>query len=194
MNTSASATFSCNTITCAELQSWLKGSKPPVLIDVRTGPEYQEVHIPGAHSLPLDTLSAASVAAFSGSDIVLICQSGMRAERAAKKLSEAGCSNLLVLKDGTLGWIAAGLPVERGQSTVLPLMRQVQLTIGLISLSGAVLALTVNPWFALIPAFTGAGLTFAGATGFCGLALLLAKMPWNRTPVSCNNGTCCSGR
>jgi len=40
--------------------------------------------------------------------------------------------------------------------------------------------MTVNPLFALIPAFTGLGLTLAGATGWCGLALLLGKMPWNR--------------
>jgi hypothetical protein len=28
--------------------------------------------------------------------------------------------------------------------------------------------------------FVGAGLTFAGISGFCGMAHLLALMPWNR--------------
>ena len=34
--------------------------------------------------------------------------------------------------------------------------------------------------FFALAAFVGAGLTFAGATGFCGMARLLAHMPWNR--------------
>jgi hypothetical protein len=29
----------------------------------------------------------------------------------------------------------------------------------------------------------GAGLTFAGISGFCGMARLLAVMPWNRVPM-----------
>jgi hypothetical protein len=52
--------------------------------------------------------------------------------------------------------------------------------VGVLSAGGAALALTVNPKFALIPLLTGGGLLFAGLTGTCALALLLAKMPWNR--------------
>jgi hypothetical protein len=59
-------------------------------------------------------------------------------------------------------------------------MRQVQITVGAVSATGAVLALMVNPWFALVPLAAGCGLLFAGISGFCGLALVLAKMPWNR--------------
>jgi hypothetical protein len=44
---------------------------------------------------------------------------------------------------------------------------------------GVGLGLTVSPWFLALSAFFGAGLTFAGATGTCGLALVLMKMPWN---------------
>ena len=84
------------------------------------------------------------------------------------------------MEGGTQAWIDAGLPVNRGESGVLPLMRQVQITVGFISAAGAVLALTVNPRFAVIPLVAGCGLLFAGLTGFCGLALLLAKMPWNK--------------
>ena len=59
-------------------------------------------------------------------------------------------------------------------------MRQVQLVIGLLALLGSILALTVNKNLAIIPALLGAGLTIAGLTGWCGLAVLLSKMPWNR--------------
>jgi fatty acid desaturase len=94
-------------------------------------------------------------------------------------------------KGARRAWIDAGLPTERAQSTVLPLMRQVQITVGLISAAGAALALAVNPLFAIIPLVMGCGLLFAGLTGMCGLALLLAKMPWNRAQ-SC--GSCCEGK
>jgi hypothetical protein len=71
---------------------------------------------------------------------------------------------------------------------MLPLMRQVQITVGFVSAMGAALALIINPWFAVIPLLAGCGLLFAGLTGFCGLALLLAKMPWNRI-VNCNSSS-----
>jgi rhodanese-related sulfurtransferase len=62
----------------------------------------------------------------------------------------------------------------------LPLMRQVQIAAGLLVLLGVVLAVTVAPAFIGLSAFVGAGLTFAGLSGWCGMAQLLALMPWNR--------------
>jgi hypothetical protein len=92
--------------------------------------------------------------------------------------------NCCVVEGGLEAWTAAGLPVERGASRVLPLMRQVQIVIGLVSGVGAALAIWKHPLFALIPLGTGAGLLFAGLTGTCGLALLLARMPWNQRASS----------
>ena len=47
-------------------------------------------------------------------------------------------------------------------------------------LVGVVLGFALSPvWFGLA-AFVGAGLTVAGTTGWCGMARLLAVMPWNR--------------
>jgi hypothetical protein len=51
-------------------------------------------------------------------------------------------------------------------------------------LTGVTLGVLVNAWFLAVAAFFGAGLTFAGATGTCGLALMLMKMPWNRPLTS----------
>ena len=79
-------------------------------------------------------------------------------------------------------WRRARLPVREGRKR-LPVDRQVQLIAGGMVLTGVTLGTLVNPWFLAIAAFFGAGLTFAGATGTCGLALLLLKMPWNR-PLS----------
>ena len=38
----------------------------------------------------------------------------------------------------------------------------------------------VSPWFLVVPGFVGCGLIVAGVTDWCGMGLLLAKMPWNR--------------
>ena len=50
--------------------------------------------------------------------------------------------------------------------------------------AGVALGVFVSPWFLILPAFVGCGLMFAGITGWCGMALLLAKMPWNKAPKS----------
>jgi hypothetical protein len=49
---------------------------------------------------------------------------------------------------------------------------------------GIVLAVLVNPWFAALSAFVGAGLTQAGITGNCAMASVLKHMPWNRVIAS----------
>ena len=81
-----------------------------------------------------------------------------------------------------VAWRRARLPVREGRKR-LPVDRQVQLIAGTMVLTGVALGALVHPWFLVIAAFFGAGLTFAGATGTCGLALLLLKMPWNRLPA-----------
>jgi heme A synthase len=82
-------------------------------------------------------------------------------------------------------WAGANLPVIKGDSRVWSLERQVRFTAGLLILFGVVLTLAVHPYFVVVPAFIGAGLTFAGATDWCGMAMVLARMPWNKAPVSC---------
>jgi hypothetical protein len=106
----------------------------------------------------------------------------VRATIAAEVLARAG-RRPRVLEGGMMAWRRARLPVGEGRKR-LPVDRQVQLIAGIMVLAGVTLGTLVNPWFLAISAFFGAGLTFAGATGTCGLALLLLKMPWNRpTPV-----------
>ena len=83
-----------------------------------------------------------------------------------------------VLEGGMTAWRRARSPCAGPQR--LPVDRQVQLIAGVMVLTGVTLGTLVNPWFLAISAFFGAGLTFAGATGTCGLALLLLRMPWNR--------------
>lgn len=162
------------------------------LLDVRTPPEYANAHVPGARLVPLNELQAESILAYHKprTPIFVLCQSGARATKAIDQLQRDGCDDCVLVEGGTEAWIDAGLPVHRGAGNVLPLMRQVQIVVGSLSVAGAGLALAVKPWFAALPLFLGCGLVFAGITGYCGMAMMLAKMPWNRRQNSCIQ--CCN--
>ncbi|BCX50096.1 sulfurtransferase [Haloferula helveola] len=158
------------------------------LIDVRTPAEFGEVHIEGSQLMPLDRLKADEV---KGDSCVLVCRSGKRAAQAKEKLESAGCGNLRVLEGGVTAWEAAGLPVNRGKA-VLSLERQVRITAGVLVLIGVILGTWVHAGFYGLAAFVGAGLTFAGITDWCGMAMLLAKAPWNQRGSHCGDSTACS--
>lgn len=151
------------------------------LLDVRTPAEYETVHIRGAYNVPLDHLGehGAEIRTNVAEPVVLVCQSGQRARKAEEALKSAGMPNLHVLDGGVNGWVAAGNPVMRGAER-LSLERQVRIAAGTLAAVGGMLALLVNPLFALLPAFVGSGLVFAGVTNTCGMAMLLARLPYNR--------------
>ena len=155
------------------------------LLDVRTPGEFETMHIRGAYNVPLDSL-AEHAAEIRGVDdpVVLICQSGARARRAEEALRQSSMRNLHVLDGGVNGWVAADRPVLRGVKRV-SLERQVRMLAGGLAAAGGILALAVQPWFALLPAFIGSGLLFAGVTDTCALGMVLGRLPYNR-PASCD--------
>lgn len=167
-------------------------SKGCCLVDVREPVEHAEEHVTGAKLIPLSQLERRKAEIDRSSPLVLMCRSGKRGGEALKKLHALGFTGARNLEGGMLAWKAAGLPVATSGRKVFPLMQQVQLTIGLGVLTGAILALTVNPNWVFLCAFFGAGLTFAGSTGWCGLAILMSKMPWNRVASQscCASGNC----
>lgn len=168
-----------------ELQRIVGAGGPIDLIDVRTPVEFREVHVKGARNVPLDELNPFSIVATrcSGADrpVYLICRSGGRGKLACEKFIAAGYQNVVNVEGGTTACEQAGLEVVLGRRCI-SLERQVRIAAGTLVLIGAVLALTVDEKWILLPAFVGAGLLFAGITDTCGMGLLLAKMPWNRVP------------
>ena len=177
------------TISPAALSAILGAGDVHQLLDVRTAPEYAGAHVPGAKLMPLNELKVEAFLAQHkpGRPFYVLCQAGARASKAIEQFERAGCDDCVLVEGGTQAWIDAGLPVHRGVSRVLPLMRQVQIVVGSLSATGAILALAVSPWFAILPLFLGCGLLFAGITGWCGMALLLARMPWNHEQNACSH-------
>ena len=85
-----------------------------------------------------------------------------------------------MVEGGTSAWASAGLPVNKGTSEVISLERQVRIAAGALVFSGVLLAHFVNPVFIWLSGFIGAGLIFAGTTDWCGMGILISKMPWNQ--------------
>lgn len=163
----------------------LQKTNPAVaLLDVRTPAEHAEVHVPGVHLVPLDRLDAAGLASDpvfkKDTPIYLLCKGGGRATQAAEKLEKSGFTQCCVVEGGTQAWADAGLPVERSGRKIISLERQVRIAAGALVLTGVILGTWVHPGFYGLSAFVGAGLVFAGLTDWCGMGLLLGRMPWNQ--------------
>lgn len=178
--------MSVSTILPKQLQQAVQSGQPVELIDVRTPVEFRAVHVEFARNVPLDQLDAAKVAAGRSSStqpLYVICHSGSRGKQACEKLHAAGFTNVVNVEGGTKAWDEAGLPVVRGQQAI-SLERQVRIAAGALVLAGAVLGYFVHPYWIGLSAFVGAGLIFAGVTDTCGMAMVLARMPWNRIAES----------
>lgn len=152
-----------------------------VLIDIREPDEFARSHVKGALSRPLSGFEAAHLTLEPGQDVIFTCRSGLRTGANCDRLAARIAGPAFVLEGGLDGWAGAGLPLAVDRKAPLEMMRQVQIIAGLLILIGVGLSLTVHPGFVGLSAFVGAGLLMAGATGFCGMARLLALLPWNRS-------------
>jgi rhodanese-related sulfurtransferase len=153
------------------------------LIDVRTPAEYGEVHVEGAHNIPLDRLEPTAIAALhvgKQGPIYFVCRSGGRSQKACEKMIAAGIPDVVSVEGGTSACEAAGLGVARSGRKVMSLERQVRIAAGGLVVVGAVLGQFVNPAWHGLSAFIGAGLVFAGVTDTCGMGMMIAKLPWNQ--------------
>jgi len=176
--------MSIQTIPLADIRRLLESGTPLTIWDVRTPAEFAAVHAQGARLMPLDKLDPAEISAnrtHADQPVYVICQSGARAGKACEKLTAAGVGSVLSIEGGTSAWVSAGMPVVRGTGKAISLERQVRIAAGLMVFVGTLLAWLISPWFLIVPGFVGAGLAFSGITNTCGMAMVLAKMPWNRT-------------
>jgi rhodanese-related sulfurtransferase len=169
-----------------ELRALLAADDAVVLIDVRTPAEYAGGHIPGARNRPMGEITAEQILSeVGGNDIVVVCQSGGRSSRCYAALENAGAKNVRNLSGGTQAWTSAGLRVESSAKAIMSIERQVRIGAGFLVLLGLILGELLSPVFVLLSGFVGAGLIFAGVTDWCGMGLLLARMPWNQVGGVC---------
>src|SRR5208337_3917773 len=163
------------TIEAASLRTML-GVYGIQTVDVRSAAEFASGHIPGAVNIPMEQVESRMEDLPSG-PLVLTCESGKRAEIVVGWLAAA--DNVTLLAGGTRAWRNAGYPLVRCAPCRWTLERQVRLIAGLIVLAATLLSILINTKWVYLAMLVGAGLTFAGVTNICGMAILLGKMPWN---------------
>lgn len=152
-----------------------------ILVDIREADEHARERVPGARNVPVSRLGTLPTGAKA---LVFHCRSGARTSANAARLEAAADCPAYVLEGGIDAWKKAGLPLEADRSQPIEIMRQVQITAGSLVLLGVVLGVWVSPAFLGLSTFVGAGLVFAGASGWCGMATLLGLMPWNRRALA----------
>lgn len=154
-----------------------------ILVDIRESAEFNREHIPGAINFPLSEMQKGSDLPLTSSQhgVIFHCQTGTRTRQNIETLARAAHPHAVTLLEGGIeGWKQVKLSTIEDKKQPLPLMRQVQIAAGSLIVIGVVLGYSLNMAFFLLPGFVGAGLVFAGLSGWCGMANILAKMPWNR--------------
>ncbi len=166
------------------------------LIDVRSPSEFYEVHAVGALLAPLDSLDPKAIMESRGErasePLYVICKSGGRSAQACRMFEQAGYSNVINFEGGTMAWIGAGLPVNRGTRRPISIERQIRMLAGITTAAGTVAAY-FSPWFLIVPLVIGLGMAYAGYSNSCAMGRLLARMPWNRQSFSGGCGGCSTG-
>jgi rhodanese-related sulfurtransferase len=155
-----------------------------VLVDIREADEHARENIPGAKHLPLSAIKPGQPAVFGDQAVIFHCLSGARTQANAERLKALTTCDAYLVEGGLNAWRQAGLAVQLDRSQPIPVMRQVQIGAGALALTGVALGYLVSPWLFLISALVGAGLLQAGVTGWCGMAKLLAVMPWNKPALA----------
>jgi rhodanese-related sulfurtransferase len=89
--------------------------KSTAVIDVRSADEFATGHLRDAKNMPLADLSnrIGELDKNRVKTVILVCQSGARANKAARQLKSAGFEDIYSLEGGIAAWSAAGLPLTK---------------------------------------------------------------------------------
>lgn len=92
-------------VSCQQLQQWIQSEKPLRLVDCREPDEHTIAAIPGATLIPMGEVPSR-LAELNKSDepLVVYCHHGMRSQRVATWLREAGITNAQSLAGGIDAW------------------------------------------------------------------------------------------
>ena len=167
------------TINVDELKEALDRGDDILLVDVRTPQEYLASKIAAAVSMPLTHFDHFAPSLDKGRAVHVMCGSGARAADFCRRLERLGHAPVLV-EGGLSAWTKRGYAVEIGPRQTWSIERQVRFGSGALVLLGVVLGVVADPRYFYFSGFIGLGLMVAAVTNFCGMSVLLSKMPWNR--------------
>jgi rhodanese-related sulfurtransferase len=153
------------------------------LIDVREQVEFAGGRVSGASLLPLAELEARHAELDHSKPIYVMCRTGRRSAEAQRKLNALGFTNVVNVAGGFEAWKKEKLPFERDEHAPWSIERQVRFTAGTLVLIGVLLSIFVHPYFIGLSGLIGFGLAFTAMIDWCGMGILISKMPWNRRAV-----------
>lgn len=176
------------TISAEELREALGDAVAPVLIDVRTPAEHRRAHLSGSVLVPEELVHGQTRRLVEGlvdvdRPVVLLCQSGPRSQQAREQLAGAGLTGARVLDGGLNSYRTAGGDhgVEIGEGP-WAMERQVRMAAGSLVLAGLAGGRFLSPKARVVSGAIASGLIFSAASDTCGMAQVLARMPWNQSP------------
>lgn len=150
------------------------------LIDVREWPEFAAGRVAGSRLLPLGEIPARAAEIDRSGSVYVICRTGRRSAEAVAQLEAMGFDNAINVTGGFEAWRKEGFPFERDERAPWSIERQVRFTAGLLVLTGVLLSVFVHPYFIALSGLVGFGLAFTATIDWCGMGILISKMPWNR--------------
>ncbi|UDQ98254.1 MBL fold metallo-hydrolase [Lentisphaerota bacterium WC36G] len=189
-------------ISVESAQEFIKNGGHHSVLDVRTAGEHATEKIANSVLIPVDDLedNLEKVMAIPAPRLIM-CQSGSRAQRAQEILEKHHIAGTMVINGGMNAYKVIAENELLQNKKRMSLERQVRIAAGFLVLLGIGLSF-VHIGFIGISAFVGCGLIFAGITDYCGMAMILAKMPWNKvkefntnSPIigGCSAGGCSAG-
>ena len=167
-----------------------------VIIDVRERDEYEIQHIKNSINVPLSNFSTVAPGVLNqltDRKIQFMCHSGMRATQALEQAKGLGFNEehtYSVYPGGIKAWMEAGKDVQKAGKSAMPLMRQMQLIMGIMFVVFASLGTFIDPMYSAATIVFGLGLFYAGLTGDCAVAGALAKAPWNKADPKLKEAYC----
>lgn len=86
-----------------------------VIVDIRTPEEFAAGHLRDAKNIPLADFGTriGELEKSKGKSIVVVCQSGARADKAVRLIQAAGFEDVVALDGGLAAWQAASLPTVK---------------------------------------------------------------------------------
>ena len=81
------------------------------IVDVRKSDEFSAGHLRDSKNIPIDNLDKRVSELDKTHPVLVVCQSGVRASRAAGEFRRAGFGEVYILDGGYTEWRSQGLPV-----------------------------------------------------------------------------------
>ena len=108
-------------ITVDDLLERINSNQPPLILDIRSAPEFNDGHIPNAWSIPITELAnSEDLQSFKKKEIVTICPGGGLSLAAVDILVKASFKDVKSLKGGMDLWVQNGYPTTKAEEVIYP--------------------------------------------------------------------------